>query len=107
MLESYFSKAAELHHRCFPVDFQENVRTSFLQNNCELLLWNKIIPCLELKKEGVNIGHQLSCWCQELLQKRQSSDFLERKKGASFAFKFLLEVSFRYQFEGFMLKEHL
>ena len=30
-----------------------------------------------------------------------------RKKSVSFTFKFLLEVSFRYQFQGFMLKEHL
>ena len=29
----------------------------------------------ELKKDGVNIGHQLFCLSQELLQKIQSSDF--------------------------------
>ena len=34
----------------------------------------------ELKKEGVNIGHQLSCQSQELLQKRQSSDFQTEKR---------------------------
>ena len=104
MLESYFSKAAELHHGCFPVDFQENVRTPFLQNNCELLLWNKIIPCLELKKESY--WSSIALLGSGITSEKAKFRFF-RKKGASFAFKFLLEVSFRYQFEGFMLKEHL
>ena len=55
-LESYFITFAVLDHGCFPMDFQENFRNPFLQNNCELLYFT-----LELKKEGANIGHQLSC----------------------------------------------
>ena len=53
-LESYFITFAVLDHG--PMDFQENFRNPFLQNNCELLYFT-----LELKKEGANIGHQLSC----------------------------------------------
>ena len=32
--------------------------------------------------------------------------FFRKKKGVTFAFKFLLEVSLRHQFQGFMFKEH-
>ena len=52
---------------------------------------------LELKKEGVNIGHQLFCLSQELLQKRPKFRF----------FNFCLKVSVRYHFWGVMFKERL
>ena len=44
---------------------------------------------LELQKEGVNIGHQLFCLSQELLQKRPKFKFL------NFCYKFLLGIIFR------------
>ena len=43
---------------------------------------------LELKKEGVNIGHQLFCLNQELLQKRPKFKFF------NFCYKFLLGILF-------------
>ena len=43
---------------------------------------------MELKKEGVNIGHQLFCLSQELLQKRPKFRFL------NFCYKFLLGIIF-------------
>ena len=80
MLESYFTKVAEFQGGFFPVCFQRNFRTRFLQNN------NELTATLELKKEGVNIGHQLFCLSQELLQKRPKFRF--------FTFKFLLGIIF-------------
>ena len=43
---------------------------------------------MELKKEGVNTGHQLSCLSQELFQKRPKFRFL------NFCCKFLLGIIF-------------
>ena len=82
MLELYFTKVADFQGGYFPVCFQENFRTRFLQNN------NELTATLELKKEGVNIGHQLFCLSQELLQKIPKFRFL------NFCYKILLGIIF-------------
>ena len=52
----------------------------------------------ELKKEGVNIGHQ---WLESgITSEKAKFRFFKNKKGVSFGFKFLLEPPFRYLFWG-------
>ena len=45
---------------------------------------------LELRKEGVNIGHQLFCLSQELLQKRPKFRFCN----FCYNYKFLVDIIF-------------
>ena len=52
----------------------------------------------ELKKEGVNIGHQ---WLESgITSEEPKFRFFKKKQGVSFGFKFLLEPPFRYLFRA-------
>ena len=100
-LESYFIKVADLDHKCFPMGFQENFRNPFLQKNCELLL------CFGTKQGRCKYWSSIVLLESGITSEKAKLRFFRKKKGVSFAFKFLLEVSLRYQFRGFMFKEHL
>ena len=81
--------------------FQENFRNPFLQNNCELLLY------FGTKKEKCEYWSSIVLLESGITSEKAKFKFFRKKKGVSFAFKFLPEVSVRYQFRGFMFKELL
>ena len=82
MLEPYFAKVAEFHGGFFLVCVSRKLQSTLSTEQ----QWT---ATLELKKEGVNIGHQLFCLSQELLQKRPKFRFF------NFYYKFLLGIIFR------------
>ena len=88
-LESYFITFAVLDHGCFPMDFQENFRNPFLQNNCELLLY------FETKNGRCKYWSSIVLLESGITSEKAKFRFCRKKNGVSFAFKFLLEVSFK------------
>ena len=79
-LESYFITFAVLDHGCFPMDFQENFRNPFLQNNCELLLY------FETKNGRCKYWSSIVLLESGITSEKAKLRFFRKKKGTSFFF---------------------